>query len=101
MASRLWAHVARNLACVRVAEPDAVSDRAPLPDVGLHDAHRPPDPGGRMALIIELIAQGAQMLLVLALAPLVLGITRKVKAHVLRRVGPPLWQPYLDIWKLL
>ena len=41
------------------------------------------------------------MLLVLAIAPLVLGITRKVKARLLRRIGPPLWQPYLDLWKLM
>ena len=41
------------------------------------------------------------MLLVLAVAPLVLGITRKVKARLLRRIGPPLWQPYIDLWKLL
>jgi len=54
-----------------------------------------------MALIVDLIGQGVQMLLVVALAPLMLGITRKVKAHVLRRIGPPVWQPYLDIWKLL
>src|SRR5207302_9498355 len=62
--------------------------------------------GGRgMALIVEfvidLIAQAAQMLLVLTLAPLVLGVTRKVKARLLRRIGPPLWQPYVDLWKLL
>jgi formate hydrogenlyase subunit 4 len=54
-----------------------------------------------MALGFELAAQAAQMLLVLAIAPLVLGITRKVKARALRRIGPPLWQPYLDIWKLM
>ena len=41
------------------------------------------------------------MLLVLAIAPLVLGVTRKVKARLLRRIGPPLWQPYIDLWKLL
>ena len=41
------------------------------------------------------------MLLVLAVAPLVLGVTRKVKARLLRRIGPPLWQPYIDLWKLL
>jgi formate hydrogenlyase subunit 4 len=54
-----------------------------------------------MAMILELAAQAVQMLLVLAIAPLVLGITRKVKARALRRIGPPLWQPYLDIWKLM
>lgn len=54
-----------------------------------------------MALILDLAAQAAQMLLVLLLAPLVLGVTRKVKARLLRRIGPPVWQPYLDLWKLL
>jgi formate hydrogenlyase subunit 4 len=51
--------------------------------------------------ILDLVAQALQMLLVLALAPLALGITRKVKARLLRRIGPPLWQPYLDLWKLM
>jgi formate hydrogenlyase subunit 4 len=41
------------------------------------------------------------MLLVLVLAPLVLGVTRKVRARLLRRVGPPTWQPYIDLWKLM
>jgi formate hydrogenlyase subunit 4 len=54
-----------------------------------------------MALIIDLTEQALQMLLVLALAPLVLGVTRKVKARLLRRVGPPSWQPYIDLWKLM
>jgi len=54
-----------------------------------------------LAMIWELAAQALQMLLVLALAPLVLGVTRKIKARLLRRIGPPTWQPYIDIWKLL
>jgi formate hydrogenlyase subunit 4 len=54
-----------------------------------------------MALIYEFLAQGAQMFLVLAVAPLVLGITCKVKARLLRRVGPPVLQPYFDLWKLM
>jgi formate hydrogenlyase subunit 4 len=54
-----------------------------------------------MALILNLAVQGAQMLLVLALAPLLLGFTRKVKARLLRRQGPPLLQPYRDLRKLL
>jgi formate hydrogenlyase subunit 4 len=53
------------------------------------------------AMIFELAAQAGQMLLVLAVAPLVLGVTRKIKARCLRRVGPPTWQPYIDLWKLL
>ena len=44
--------------------------------------------------------QGAQMLLVLLLAPLLTGFMRKVKARLLRRRGPPLWQPYRDLVRL-
>jgi formate hydrogenlyase subunit 4 len=54
-----------------------------------------------MALILDLLAQGTQMFLVLAVAPFILGLTRKVKARVLRRVGPPVLQPYFDLWKLM
>jgi formate hydrogenlyase subunit 4 len=54
-----------------------------------------------MALIYDLIAQGVQITIVLAIAPLVLGITRKVKARLLRRIGPPIHQAYLDLWKLM
>ena len=35
-----------------------------------------------MALMRDLAVQGVQMLLVLALAPLLLGFTRKVKAQI-------------------
>ena len=55
-------------------------------------------PGARaMAVIPALAVQGAQMLLVLLLAPLLTGFVRKVKARLLRRVGPPLIQPYRDL----
>jgi formate hydrogenlyase subunit 4 len=54
-----------------------------------------------MVLILDLIAQGAQMMLVLLLAPLLLGFTRKVKARLLRRQGPPIPQPYLDLLRLI
>jgi formate hydrogenlyase subunit 4 len=54
-----------------------------------------------MAVIRDLAIQGAQMLLVLALAPLLTGLVRKVKAHLLRRQGPPVLQPYRDLLKLL
>jgi formate hydrogenlyase subunit 4 len=39
--------------------------------------------------------------LVLALAPLFEGVLRKVTAKVQSRQGPPLWQPYFDLLKLL
>jgi formate hydrogenlyase subunit 4 len=40
------------------------------------------------------------MLLVVALAPLLTGLVRKAKARLLRRQGPPLLQPYLDLARL-
>ena len=54
-----------------------------------------------MDLILELFAQGAQMTVVLVLAPLLLGYTRKIKARLLRRRGPPLLQPYRDLLRLI
>ncbi len=43
----------------------------------------------------------ASVVIVLVLAPLMEGILRKVTAKVQSRQGPPLWQPYLDLLKLL
>jgi len=54
-----------------------------------------------MALILDLAVQGMQMVLVLLLAPLLTGFTRKVKARLLRRRGPSVIQPYRDILRLL
>jgi formate hydrogenlyase subunit 4 len=54
-----------------------------------------------MALILNLAVQAAEMLLVLALAPLLTGFVRKVKARLLRRQGPPLLQPYRDLLRLM
>ncbi|HEX3486788.1 MAG TPA: NADH-quinone oxidoreductase subunit H [Micropepsaceae bacterium] len=54
-----------------------------------------------MALIYDLAIQGAQMLLVILLSPLVTGLVRKIKARLLRRRGPPLLQPYRDLARLL
>jgi len=54
-----------------------------------------------MTLIRELLVQGAQMALVLALAPLLTGFVRRVKARLLRRRGPALLQPYRDLLRLL
>ncbi len=54
-----------------------------------------------MALILDFAVQGAQMLLVLLLAPLLTGFVRKVKARYLRRQGPPLLQPYRDLVRLM
>ncbi|MBI5013811.1 MAG: NADH-quinone oxidoreductase subunit H, partial [Methylocystis sp.] len=54
-----------------------------------------------MTLLFNLLAQSLQMLLVLALAPLLIGFIRKLKARLLRRKGPPIIQPWLDLIRLL
>ena len=51
-------------------------------------------------LVVNLIFQLLQMLLVVGLAPLLTGLVRKAKARLLRRKGPPLLQPYLDVVRL-
>ena len=43
-----------------------------------------------MAVIREFIFQGAEMLVVLLLSPLLTGFVRKMKARLLQRQGPPL-----------
>jgi formate hydrogenlyase subunit 4 len=52
-------------------------------------------------MIEALAVQGAQMLIVLLLAPLLTGFVRKVKARLLRRRGPSVIQPYRDLIRLL
>jgi len=50
--------------------------------------------------LIALIAQGTQMMLVLIVAPAIVGVTRLVKARLMRRRGPPVIQAYRDLIKL-
>jgi formate hydrogenlyase subunit 4 len=52
-------------------------------------------------MMFDLAIQAAQMFLVLALAPLLVGFVRKVKARLVLRQGPPLLQPYRDLLRLL
>ena len=54
-----------------------------------------------MVILRDLLEQGAQMLMVLLLAPLLTGFVRKLKAQLLRRQGPPLLQPYRDLIRLM
>ncbi|MGX4769232.1 respiratory chain complex I subunit 1 family protein [Bradyrhizobium guangdongense] len=54
-----------------------------------------------MSALRDIVSQGAQMSLVLGLAPLLTGFVRKVKARLLRRRGPPLLQPYRDLIRLM
>jgi formate hydrogenlyase subunit 4 len=52
-------------------------------------------------MIRALVAQLAQMTVILALSPLLMGLVRKVKARLQRRRGPSLLQPYRDLRRLL
>jgi formate hydrogenlyase subunit 4 len=52
-------------------------------------------------MIRDWLTQLVQLAAVLVLAPLLTGVTRKVKARLLRRRGPPLLQPYRDLLKLI
>jgi formate hydrogenlyase subunit 4 len=54
-----------------------------------------------MGVIASLAVQAIQMLLVLSLAPLLTGLVRRIKAHLLRRRGPSPVQPYRDLLRLL
>ncbi len=51
--------------------------------------------------LLSLVGQGAQMFLVLLIAPAAAGLTRLVKARLMRRRGPPLMQGYRDLLKLV
>jgi formate hydrogenlyase subunit 4 len=53
-----------------------------------------------MGMTSALVAQFGQMLLVLALAPALTGVTRKMKARLQRRIGPSVFQPYRDLRRL-
>ena len=50
--------------------------------------------------LVAVALQGTQMMLVLLAAPLLTGWVRKVRARLQRRVGPPVLQPYRDLWRL-
>lgn len=49
----------------------------------------------------DLFIQFVQVILVVALAPMLTGLIRKVKARLIRRRGPSLLQPYRDLLRLL
>jgi formate hydrogenlyase subunit 4 len=54
-----------------------------------------------MAIALALGVQLAQLALILALAPLLTGFVRKLKAHLVGRQGPAVLQPYRDLARLL
>jgi formate hydrogenlyase subunit 4 len=49
----------------------------------------------------EWLTQLGQAALVLGLAPLLSGVTRKIRARLLRRQGPSIIQPFRDLLKLI
>jgi formate hydrogenlyase subunit 4 len=54
-----------------------------------------------MVVAEQFLYQGFQMLLVLALAPLLTGLVRKIKARLTRRRGASIFQPYRDLFRLM
>lgn len=52
-------------------------------------------------MILAYSLQGLQMLLVVAVAPALTGLVRKIKARLMRRAGPPVLQPYRDLARLM
>lgn len=51
--------------------------------------------------LLLFLGQGLQMVLVLLIAPAMVGVTRQVKARLMRRRGAPILQPYRDLYKLV
>ena len=86
--------------CRRLESPP-VSDHPELSEPSIRGPCIPPAGAGDMALIHSIAGQAIQMLVVLAMAPLLTGLVRKIKARLLRRAGPPITQPYLDLLKLI
>jgi formate hydrogenlyase subunit 4 len=54
-----------------------------------------------MILIVALLLQVVHVVLLLAAAPLLVGVVRRLKARLVGRLGPPLLQPYRDLLRLI
>ncbi|HON07472.1 MAG TPA: NADH-quinone oxidoreductase subunit H [Verrucomicrobiota bacterium] len=54
-----------------------------------------------METMIKILSALANVVIVLAVAPLLEGIMRKITARIQSRQGPPILQPYYDLMKLL
>src|SRR5512142_1095467 len=52
-------------------------------------------------VLLSVLGGVANIALVLLIAPFCEGLLRKVNARIQSRQGPPLWQPYYDLLKLL
>ena len=87
----------------RAARPAPPVGQPPaLPGVRGRGAHRPPPRGPLMIepVVLQRLALGlVQAALTLLVAPLLLGITKRVKARLQYRRGPSILQPYRDLAK--
>jgi formate hydrogenlyase subunit 4 len=54
-----------------------------------------------MGMILDVLTQLAQMILVVALAPLLTGVIRTMKERLTKHRGPSIFQPYRDLRRLL
>lgn len=50
--------------------------------------------------MVNLLLAVIQVIVLVAIAPLITGVIRKLKAWLQSRRGPPIWQPYFDLYKL-
>ncbi len=87
--------------CHRPPQYPAIPHHSQLPHAGVRGAGASFVGARDMSFVRDYAFQGAQMLLVLLLSPLLTGFVRKVKARLLRRKGPPLLQPYRDLIRLM
>ncbi len=53
------------------------------------------------SIILAIVKALLNVALVLVIAPFFQGVLRKVTARIQSRKGPPIWQPYYDLLKLL
>ena len=54
-----------------------------------------------MNLLMTILSALCNVAVVLLVAPFFQGVLRKITALIQSRQGPPLWQPYFDLLKLL
>jgi formate hydrogenlyase subunit 4 len=53
-----------------------------------------------VTLLIAMLVQGLHLILMLATAPLAVGLSHRVAARLAGRAGPGLIQPWRDLWRL-
>ena len=54
-----------------------------------------------MKTLLSILGGLANVAIVLLVAPFFQGVLRKITALIQSRQGPPIWQPYFDLLKLL